>query len=67
MSLRLYFSCRTSALVEKLASKLSSKQSNPFDVDYIISQNEGVNKWLSIEVTEQNHVFLHIENDIGPK
>ncbi|MDB4835281.1 exodeoxyribonuclease V subunit gamma [Cyclobacteriaceae bacterium] len=57
MSLQLFISHQTEELSDKLAHNLNNTTKSIFQKEVLVTQTDGINKWLSINIAEKNGVF----------
>jgi len=61
VSFKLYISNNLGELQKKLSENLRGNKSGAFHNDVLITQTEGMNRWLSIEVAESLEVFANAQ------
>ncbi len=68
MSISLYFSNELSALLDQLADDLQKVKKPVFTPELIVTQTEGMQQWVSMEIARKTGVFANFEykkpNDI---
>ena len=57
MTIKLILSNSYNILADKLSEDLDRNNSNPFQKQSIIVQTDGMQKWLSLKISEKNSVF----------
>ncbi len=61
MSFKLYISNRLDELQKELSKNLKSQTVGVFHKDVLVTQTEGMNRWLSIELAESLDIFANAE------
>ena len=59
--LHLYTSNRLEALQEKMAARFKRKPLPPLQKEIIIVQSRGMERWLNLEIAQQNGICAHVE------
>ena len=61
MSFQLYISNRLDELQSELSKDLREQSNGAFHKDVLITQTDGMNRWLSIELAESLNIFANAE------
>lgn len=61
MSLKVYTSTSLKDLAQKLSEETKENNKNVFQPDFIVTPNNGLNKWLKVEIAEQNGIAANVQ------